>query len=519
MSFDILTNISSLQAQNYLNANAQFQSQTINEVTSGQRIVNAGDDAAGLAVANTFRSDEAVLTQGIRNANDGLSTLQTIDGGMSNISQLLDRASTLAAQSASQTFQGNRTVLDNEFQNVLTEINRQAQSIGMTQGGQFAQKMSVFIGGGRTDGNNTTAADAISNGSVTIDLSKSLLDTNSLGLSSSGVTGANVLAGSAVLSGALGDTAPTFDFSGSGFSGVQVSIPTGNWNASTITDQNALVAQLNSAIASAAAGNASFAAAGVQASVNSSGDLVFTSNKAFSVAPDAGAGNAAAAALLGSSTPLSVGASSVSEAILTPGANSSLTAGDVLTFQYRDSSGNNQTATATLTSGMTMGTILSTINGASNIGSIFAVSDGDGNLVFMNGNGGDFTVNSVAAAATSGIASGNYGSTNALAGTSSLDILNSSDATSAVTALTSAVGNLGLIQGTVGRAENQLGYAINLAQSQNTNLAASEAQIRDADMAAEAANLTKAQILVQAGTAALAQANSAPQAVLALLKG
>src|SRR5579862_3862468 len=116
MSLDILTNISSLQSQNYLNSNVAFQAQTINEVTSGMRIVNAGDDAAGLAVANTYRSDEAVLSQGIRNANDGLATLQTIDGGMSNISELLDRASTLAAQSASQAFQGDRTVLNNEFQ-------------------------------------------------------------------------------------------------------------------------------------------------------------------------------------------------------------------------------------------------------------------------------------------------------------------------------------------------------------------------------------------------------------------
>ena len=516
MSFDILTNISSLQAQNYLNTNYKFQGQTINEVTSGQRIVNAGDDAAGLAVANTFRSDEAVLTQGIRNANDGLSTLQTIDGGMSNISQLLDRASTLAAQSASQTFQGSRTVLDNEFQNVLSEINRQAQSIGMIQGGQFAQKMQVFIGGGRIDTNGT---DAITNGSVTVDLSNSLLDTNHLGLSSSAITGADLRSSASTLNTALGDTTPTFDFSGAGFSGIQVTVPSGNWNATTITDQNALVTQLNSAIASTASGNASFAAAGIQASINSAGNLVFTSNQAFSVAPDAGAGGTAAGVLLGSVTPLSVASSSVSEALLTPGAGPSLTAGDVLTFQYRDSSGNNQTATATLTNGMTLGTILSTINTASNIGSIFAVSDGAGNLVFMNGNGGDFTVTSTDASATSGVATGNYGSGTALKGTSSLDILNSTDATAAVTALTSAVGNLGLIQGTVGRAENQLGYAINLAQSQNTNLAASEAQIRDADMAAEAANLTKAQILVQAGTAALAQANSAPQAVLALLKG
>jgi flagellin len=519
MAFDLLTNTSSLQAQNYLNTNLQFQSKTIAEVTSGQRIVNAGDDAAGLAVANTYRSDEAVLTQGISNANDGLATLQTIDGGMSNISQLLDRASTLAAQSASGTFQGSRSVLNNEFQNVLTEINRQAQSMGMTQGGQFAQNMQVFIGGGRSDSTHTGATAANTNGSVSINLSNSLLDTNSLGLSSSGVVGANVTASSSVLSGALGDTTPTFDFSGSGFSGVQVTIPSGNWNTTTITDQNALVTQLNTAIAAAGAGNASFAAAGVQASVNSSGKLVFTSNQAFSVTPDAGAGGTAATALLGSATPLSVGASSTTQALLTPGANNSISDGDVLTFQYRDSSGNNQTATATLTTGMTMGTVISTINTATAGTGLFAVSDGAGDVVVMNANGGAFTMNSVAAAATSGIATGNYGSTNTLAGTSSLDILTTNDATSAITALNTAVANLGTIQGTVGQGENQLGYAINLAQSQNTNLSASEAQIRDADMASEAANLTKAQILVQAGVAALAQANSAPQAVLSLLKG
>ena len=104
MSFSINTNVASLQAMNYLSANSKFQSKTINEVTSGLRIVNSGDDAAGLAVANGYASQEAVLTQGIQNANDGLATLQTIDGGMSNISQLLNRASTLASESASGTF-------------------------------------------------------------------------------------------------------------------------------------------------------------------------------------------------------------------------------------------------------------------------------------------------------------------------------------------------------------------------------------------------------------------------------
>ncbi|OYW07662.1 MAG: flagellin, partial [Acidobacteriia bacterium 12-62-4] len=87
------------------------------------RIIASGDDAAGLAIANGFRSDQAVLSQGVRNANDGLSTLQTLDGGINNISKLLDRARTLATQSASGTFTGDRGVLNTEFSSVIGEID------------------------------------------------------------------------------------------------------------------------------------------------------------------------------------------------------------------------------------------------------------------------------------------------------------------------------------------------------------------------------------------------------------
>ena len=168
MSFDINTNITSLQAQQYLRVNSDFQAKTINRVTSGLRILSSGDDAAGLAIANGFRSDQAVLGQGIRNAFDGLSTLQTIDGGINNISQLLDRARTLATQSASGTFNGDRNLLNSEFTSVLGEIDRQAQSIGLDQGGAFARSLSVFIGGGRTNSGITQ----IANGSVAVDLTR-----------------------------------------------------------------------------------------------------------------------------------------------------------------------------------------------------------------------------------------------------------------------------------------------------------------------------------------------------------
>jgi len=99
------------------------------------------------------------------------------------------------------------------------------------------------------------------------------------------------------------------------------------------------------------------------------------------------------------------------------------------------------------------------------------------------------------------------------------DINTQGGAERAVDALAAAVNTLGNAQAVVGRGQNQFNFAVNLAQSQITNLAASESRIRDADLAEEAASLTKAQILLQAGISALAQANSAPQQVLALLRG
>src|SRR5260370_29333793 len=154
MSISIQTNVTSLFAQESLATNTAFQSQTIQRLTSGYRINNSGDDAAGLAVANQFRSDIAELSQGVRNANDGTSILQIVDGGLSNVSKILDRLKTLATESATSTFSGDRLVLNNEFTKLLTEIDRQAANIGLSSAGGAAGKyntsIAVYIGGGET---------------------------------------------------------------------------------------------------------------------------------------------------------------------------------------------------------------------------------------------------------------------------------------------------------------------------------------------------------------------------------
>jgi len=267
MAFTINTNIPSLQSQEYLRLTADFQQKTINRVTSGLRIISSGDDAAGLAIANSFRSDRVVITQGVRNANDGLSTLQTIDGGINNVSQLLDRARTLAAQSASGTFTGDRGVLNTEFQSVVTEIDRQAQAIGLNVGGLFATNLSVFIGGGRGD----TSASQITNGSVAVDLSKSTVDARSLGLKGLQVPGA----AAADVDEIVADTTNTqslvipgftdFYFRGAGFSDgnrIRISV-----NLNGVDDANKLVTAVNSAIDQAAAGGSVSATAFKRAAV------------------------------------------------------------------------------------------------------------------------------------------------------------------------------------------------------------------------------------------------------------
>ena len=133
----VQTNYASLVAQQNFNANADFQTKTITAITSGLRINQSGDDAAGLVQANQYRSQVAGLAQGVLNANSALSTLQIADGAMNNISNMLDRLKTLATQAASlPDGSGN----DGEFQSVLTEIGREAANVGQTD-------MSVYIGG------------------------------------------------------------------------------------------------------------------------------------------------------------------------------------------------------------------------------------------------------------------------------------------------------------------------------------------------------------------------------------
>jgi flagellin len=302
MSFSIQTNVNSLIAQENLRVNSNFQNQTIQRLTSGYRINSSGDDAAGLAIANKFRSDTTELSQGVRNANDGVAQLQIMDGGMNNIGKMLDRLKTLATQSSSDTFTGNRKVLNSEYQTLVGEIDRQAQSIGLSTGGHFAAKMGVYLGGGTTAAGTADTA----NGTVSLDLRQSVVDSKALGLrtndfevgTAAGVdigTGSTTSVSAITTANSADSGKATFNLSGPGFSNKSVTV-----DISGMTKPQDVVDAINSAINATANTDANLLDAGISASVKKNSDgtqqLVFSSTgSAFQVQ----AGTKTANALLG----------------------------------------------------------------------------------------------------------------------------------------------------------------------------------------------------------------------------
>ena len=155
-SFSIISNIASTNAQANLQSTSLGLNKALTRLSSGLRINMSGDDAAGLAVANQHRSDIAILNQGIRNANDGLSTLQTKDGALNNISTLLDRLATLATQAASTSNGVDIGKLSDEYGTIIEEMDRQASVAALDTAANF----SVFVS------SETNAADGVITGSV-----------------------------------------------------------------------------------------------------------------------------------------------------------------------------------------------------------------------------------------------------------------------------------------------------------------------------------------------------------------
>jgi len=128
MGLRINTNVQSMNAQRNLGISNEKQGLTLNKLSSGARITKAGDDAAGLAISEKLKGSIRSMQQANRNANDGISLIQTAEGGINEVSNILIRLRELSVQAASDTVGDvERSFSDKEFQQLKSEIDRIAQ--------------------------------------------------------------------------------------------------------------------------------------------------------------------------------------------------------------------------------------------------------------------------------------------------------------------------------------------------------------------------------------------------------
>jgi flagellin len=173
----IKNNIMAANAARHLGMSYDNLSQSVERLSSGLRINSAKDDAAGLAVRELMRADIAVLEQGARNANDGISMLQTFEGAMGTIDEALVRMKQLAEQAATGSYSiAQRAIMDNEFDEMAAEINRIAGATtfnGNTLLNSATASISIQFGAATTDKVDVTGCDVTSSAlgltSVSID--------------------------------------------------------------------------------------------------------------------------------------------------------------------------------------------------------------------------------------------------------------------------------------------------------------------------------------------------------------
>jgi len=129
MGLRINTNVQSLAAQRNLGINGAAQKASLEKLASGTRITKAADDAAGLAISEKMRANSRSIKQDIRNANDGIGMIQTAEGGMNEVSNILVRFRELSTQAASDTISDTeRGFIDKEVQQLKSEVDRIAKS-------------------------------------------------------------------------------------------------------------------------------------------------------------------------------------------------------------------------------------------------------------------------------------------------------------------------------------------------------------------------------------------------------
>ena len=159
MSLGILTNVAATYAENNLNQTQNSLQTTLQQLSSGSRINSGADDAAGLSISDGLSANQAALTQSAQNAQNGVGLLQTADGALSQVTNLLDRATTLATEASNGGLTtAQTTAADTEFQSIVTEIGNIGAKTNFNSTNVFSATPTNFVVSDGTTGGTTTIA-------------------------------------------------------------------------------------------------------------------------------------------------------------------------------------------------------------------------------------------------------------------------------------------------------------------------------------------------------------------------
>ena len=489
MAAIINTNINSLTAQRNLTSSQASLSTAIQRLSSGLRINSAKDDAAGLAISDRFTSQIRGLNQAVRNANDGISLSQTTEGALKASTDILQRVRELAVQSANASNSASdRQALQAEVTQLVSELDRISQT-------------TEFNGSRLLDGSFGTQQFQVgANANQTITAVTANVRTSVYGNNQLQAAGA---AGTLAAFGSNATTAGTLAINGAlGSASITVAVnSTAKANADLINAQKA-----NTGVGASARTDVSlaFATAGAY-SLTLQSDNATTQAISFSITATNtadGLSNAVAAINDQSSkTGVTAALNAAGTAVVLSNATGNdisvadttvANAGNV-TVQKLDSAGAASGAALTLTADVTAAT--ATVVG-------YITLDAEKSFA------ADVTTSTVLAADAS----------SSLKKVSDLDISTFAKATDALKTVDSALSFISGVRAKLGALQSRFETAISNLQVTSENLSASRSRIVDADFAQETANLSRSQILQQAGTAMVAQANQLPQGVLALLR-
>ncbi len=416
----IKNNIMAVNAARYLGQSYDALAKSVERLSSGLRINSAKDDAAGLAVRELMRADIAVLEQGARNAQDGVSLLQTMEGAMGTMDTCLVRMKQLAEQAATGSYStAQRVIMNAEFAEMAAEVDRIATSTKFNDITMLDNTNTVSIQfGGSTDAITVSGADMTQSG---LSIETGSGGTEATGKFANGVATADTTF--ITIADAAGTMHITFDVGAHGAGGgadektIDVDFAIGAHTLTAVAEAINLVSQN---LGNDAEGN----------------NLNYTAAEVVTV-----------------------------------------TDGSTILYTLKLSS------RTSLADGLTM-----TIDDATLTGSL---GETEGDLT------GNLDVDTDAAG---------------------LNILTTTDAVSALGTLTSAITAKDAARAAFGYKMNRLESSVSVLNIQAENLKTSESRISDVDVATEMAELTRNQVLSQAGTAMLAQANAIPQMALTLLR-